>query len=386
MAFSVIHKDKKSKARLGKLITAHGSIDTPCFMPVGTQGTVKMLSNRDLEDSGTEIILCNAYHLSQRPGIEIIKAAGGLHRFIGWKGPILTDSGGYQIFSMSSPSSKPKVSRKKTSLYKINDQGVEFKSLFDGSRHFFSPEDVIDIQLILGSDIIMPLDECIQYPTPISYARVAMERTLDWAKRSRLALASCQTLEGQEQPLLFGIVQGASFEDLRKECARKLLDMDFEGYALGGLSVGESSDLRYNMISKVIQELPSQKPRYLMGMGKPLDLIEAVSLGIDMFDCIIPTRYGRNGSAFTARGKIIVRDAPYSKDFQPLDAGCDCLTCKTYSRAYLRHLFNSDELLGLYLVSLHNVNFYIKIMCEIREAIKADSLSELKKSYSKYNF
>ncbi len=377
--FTIIHQDKNSNARLGILKTRHGEIPTPCFMPVGTQGTVKMLSCRDLEEAGADIILANAYHLSLRPGIEVIKNAGGLHKFISWNKPILTDSGGYQIFSMASLPSKPKVSNKKTSVFKVTDECVEFKSYFDGSKHALSPEQILQFQVDLGSDIIMPLDECVPFPTTESYAKIAMERTTLWMKRT---LAAFKKIPDERRNLLFGIVQGATFENLRKESAKQLVELKLDGYAFGGLSVGETQDLRYNMLSKVIPELPQESVRYLMGMGKPLDLIEAVSFGLDMFDCIIPTRYGRNGSAFTSQGKIIVRDAPFAEDLRPLDLDCDCLACKRYSRSYIRHLFNTNELLGLYLVSLHNIYFYLKLMREIREAIKAGSINELKNKYS----
>ncbi len=379
MPFKILHQDKNSSARLGILKTRHGEIPTPCFMPVGTQGTVKMLSSRDLEEAGADIILANAYHLSLRPGIEVIKNAGGLHKFISWDKPILTDSGGYQIFSMASPPSKPKVANKKTSVFKVTDEGVEFKSHFDGSRHSLSPEQILEFQVDLGSDIIMPLDECVPFPTTESYAKIAMERTTLWMKRT---LAAFKKIPDEKRNLLFGIVQGATFSSLRKESAKQLVELKLDGFAFGGLSVGETQDLRYNMLSEVIPELPQESVRYLMGMGKPLDLIEAVSFGLDMFDCIIPTRYGRNGSAFTSQGKIIVRDAPFSEDQRPLDLDCECLACKRYSRSYIRHLFNTNELLGLYLVSLHNIYFYLKLMREIREAIKAGSIEGLKKKYS----
>lgn len=377
--FKILHKDKNSGARLGVLKTRHGEIQTPCFMPVGTQGTVKMLSARDLEEAGADIILANAYHLSLRPGIEVIKNAGGLHKFISWNKPILTDSGGYQIFSMASPPSKPKVANKKTSVFKVTDEGVEFKSHLDGSKHSLTPEQILEFQVNLGSDIIMPLDECVPFPATESYAKIAMERTTLWMKRT---LAAFKKIPDENKNLLFGIVQGATFGNLRKESAKQLVELKLDGYAFGGLSVGETQDLRYNMLSEVIPELPQESARYLMGMGKPLDLIEAVSFGLDMFDCIIPTRYGRNGSAFTSQGKIIVRDAPFLKDQRPLDLDCECLACKRYSRSYIRHLFNTNELLGLYLVSLHNIYFYLKLMREIREAVKAGSIQELKKKYS----
>ena len=379
MSFKILHQDKNSNARLGVLKTRHGEIPTPCFMPVGTQGTVKMLSARDLEEAGADIILANAYHLSLRPGIEVIKNAGGLHKFISWDKPILTDSGGYQIFSMASPPSKPKVANKKTSVFKVTDEGVEFKSHFDGSKHSLSPEQILQFQVDLGSDIIMPLDECVPFPTTESYAKIAMERTTLWMKRT---LSAFKKIPDEKRNLLFGIIQGATFKTLRKESAKQLVELKLAGFAFGGLSVGETQDLRYNMLSEVIPELPQESVRYLMGMGKPLDLIEAASFGLDMFDCIIPTRYGRNGSAFTSQGKIIVRDAPFSDDLRPLDLDCECLACKRYSRSYIRHLFNTNELLGLYLVSLHNIYFYLKLMRQIREAIKAGSIQELKKKYS----
>jgi queuine tRNA-ribosyltransferase len=381
--FKLIHQDNNSKARLGKLITAHGEIDTPCFMPVGTQGTVKALSPCELEEAGAKIILSNAYHLFLRPGMDVIKNAGGLHKFMSWCGAVLTDSGGYQIFSLAL-------------LRKVSNGGVEFQSHIDGLKHFLTPENVIEIQKDFGADIIMPLDECVHYPCAKDYAAIAMNRTVDWAKRSKEAARgraqvgnsnNCmkpQTCDMKQ--LLFGIVQGATYEDLRKECAERLIEIGFGGYAIGGISVGEPKNLRYNMTNFVLTYLPTESPRYLMGMGMPQDILEAVQEGIDLFDCVIPTRYGRNGTAFTSEGKLTVRNAPYICDYKALDKECSCYTCKNFSRAYLRHLFNCDEILGLRLVSLHNVHFFLGLMRDIREAISRDRFLEFKKEFfSKYN-
>jgi len=357
------------------LLTAHGEVQTPCFIPVGTQGTVKTISPQELKDCNAEIILSNAYHLFLRPGKEVIKKAGGLHNFMSWERPILTDSGGYQIFSLAL-------------LRKISDKGVEFQSHIDGLKHLLTPEDVIQIQNDLGSDIMMSLDECVHYPCAKDHAEVAMKRTLDWAKRSKevtKSLGHQVTKSGQRQ-LLFGIVQGATYEDLRKECANRLIDMDFDGYAIGGVSVGEPKNLRYNIVNLVADLLLKDKPRYLMGVGLPEDIIEAVESGIDMFDCVVPTRYGRNGTAFTSAGKITIRNSPFIEDFTPLDPVCSCYTCKNFSRAYLRHLFNVEEILGLRLVSLHNIYFYLELMHKIREAVSKDKFLEFKKEFlSKYN-
>jgi queuine tRNA-ribosyltransferase len=285
-------------------------------MPVGTQGTVKTLSPKDLEESGARIMLSNAYHLFLRPGMEVIKKAGGLHSFISWQKPILTDSGGYQLFSLAL-------------LRKVNDRGVEFQSHIDGMKHFFTPEDVIGIQNALGSDIMMPLDECVHYPCSRDHAEVAMKRTIDWARRS-------QSVNRENGQMLFGIVQGATYEDLRKICAVEITEIGFDGYAIGGVSVGEPKNLRYNIVSFTAGLLPDSSARYLMGVGLPQDIIEAVALGVDMFDCVVPTRYGRNGTAFTSEGKITIRNSPYIQDFLPLDRNCNCYTCKNFSRAYLR--------------------------------------------------
>jgi queuine tRNA-ribosyltransferase len=364
--FKLIHNDKNSKARLGILITANGEIDTPCFMPVGTQGTVKTLSPKELEEGGAKIVLSNAYHLFLRPGTEVIRKAGGLHKFMSWKGSILTDSGGYQIFSLAL-------------LRKVSDRGVQFQSHIDGMKHFLTPEDIIGIQRDLGSDIIMPLDECVHYPCGKDHAQIAMNRTIDWAKRSKTAM-------DKNHQLLFGIVQGATYEDLREECAKKLVGMEFDGYAVGGVSVGEPKNLRYNIIRFTSDLLPQNSPRYLMGVGLPLDIIYGVESGVDMFDCVVPTRYGRNGTAFTSEGKLTIRNSPYIEDFRPLDGECSCYACKNFSRAYLRHLFNMDEILGPRLVSLHNIHFFLAMMANIREAIREDRFTEFKKRFQdKYN-
>ena len=384
--FKITHKEKQTKARTGQIKTARGIVSTPAFLPVGTQGTVKTLSNQDLDDCGAQIILSNAYHLFLRPGSEVIKNIGGLHKFMNWNKPILTDSGGYQIFSLAL-------------LRKVKDEGVEFQSHINGDRHFLTPEDVINFQKLLGSDIIMPLDECVHYPCGRDQAEIAVRRTTDWAKRSKLAFkqssyqATKQKLDGSVAQsldssvagslgsLLFGIVQGATYEDLRRESAQSLIDLDFDGYALGGLSVGEPEDLRYNMLTFTVGLLPEDKPRYFMGVGTPQQILNSVEVGIDLFDCCIPTRYGRNGTAFTSEGKLTVRNATFSLDLNPLDKECSCYTCKNFNRSYLRHLFNADEILGLRLVSLHNVYFYLKMMSDIREAIEKDGFKEFKKEF-----
>ncbi|MCM8780038.1 MAG: tRNA guanosine(34) transglycosylase Tgt [Candidatus Omnitrophica bacterium] len=360
-SFTILHNDAKSRARLGRLNTAHGIIQTPVFMPVGTQGTVKSISPQELKQCGADVILSNAYHLFLRPGLEIIQNLGGLHKFMGWDRPILTDSGGYQVFSLAL-------------LRKVNDEGVEFQSHIDGFKHFFTPESVVKIQQAFGSDIAMPLDECVHYPCSKDYARVAMERTISWAKRS---LAK-KTENGQ---LLFGITQGATYADLRKESIIRTTELDFDGFSVGGVSVGEPDALIEEIIDVSCEHLPADKPRYLMGLGMPEDIIEAVGKGIDMFDCVIPTRYGRNGSAFTSQGKITVRNASFSIDDAPLDINCTCYACKNFSRAYIRHLFNTEEILGLRLVSLHNIYFYLELMRKIREAIKNDRFAEFKKDF-----
>jgi len=343
------------------LITPHGEIDTPAFMTVGTHATVKGLMLKDVADAGAQVVLANAYHVYLRPGVDIIKRAGGLHKFMGWDKAILTDSGGYQVFSLA--------------LFRqMHDRGVEFQSHVDGMKHFLTPEDVIRIQNDLGSDIMMPLDECVHYPCAWDQAKIAMDRTVSWARRSL-------AIHEKGSQLLFGIIQGATYENLREDCAKKLVDMDFDGYSIGGVSVGESSNLIYNIIELVANIIPQDKPRYAMGIGYPFDIVEAVDRGVDMFDCVIPTRYGRNGTAFTRSGKIIIRNSPYAEDLRPLDEQCSCYVCKNFSRAYLRHLFNAKEMLGLVLLSLHNVYFFLDLMREIRQAIAQDKFSEFKDKF-----
>jgi len=372
--FTLIHQDKSSSARLGKLVTPHGEVSTPIFLPVATQATVKTLSNQDLNDCKIEMILANAYHLYLRPGKEILKKAQGLHKFMSWDKPILTDSGGFQILSLSD-------------LRKITDEGVEFQSHIDGTKYFFTPEEIIIFQKeILGSDVMMVLDECVEFPCEKDRARVAMERTLNWAKRSwelftAHRLPFTEKVEHATRPLLFGIVQGATYLDLRKECVDRLMEIGFDGYAVGGVSVGEPQELIYEVSSYVAGLLPQNKPRYLMGVGHPEDMLEAISFGYDIFDCVVPTRNGRNGCAFTYQGKVLLRNSCYKDDFSPIDKNCSCYACQNYSRAYIRHLLNSEEILGLRLVSLHNIYFYTDLIQKTREAISEDRFAEFKKDF-----
>ncbi|MCS7278259.1 MAG: tRNA guanosine(34) transglycosylase Tgt, partial [Aquificaceae bacterium] len=350
-SFKVIKTE--GKARLGEFITPHGRIETPVFMPVGTQGTVKAMLHKELLEIGTQIILGNTYHLYLRPGVEIIKEAGGLHNFIGWQRPILTDSGGFQVFSLARGRGDGK------SKVKVKDEGVEFRDHLAGDLHFFTPEKVIEIQEIFGSDIIMPLDECVEHPTTYAYAKIALERTINWLDRSIKAKKS-------EEQVLFGIVQGAFFEDLRIESALKTVERDLFGYAIGGLSVGEPKEVMYAMTEVVCEHLPPEKPRYLMGVGMPEDILEAVAKGVDMFDCVAPTRMARTGTLFTSKGKINIRNERYKKDFSPVDEKCDCYTCKNFTRAYLRHLFLAEEISAYILNTIHNLRFYHRLMENIR--------------------
>ncbi len=364
-SFKLIKKD--NSARVGILHTAHGDIETPCFMPVGTLGTVKTLSPAELIEINAQIILGNTYHLYLCPGIEVLKNAGGLHKFINWQKPLLTDSGGFQVFSHSK-------------LRKITEEGVEFTSHIDGSKHFFSPEKVIEIQQIFGSDIMMVLDECVAYPVEHDYAKSSMETTLRWAKRSK------EKFRDKNSQLLFGIVQGSTYSDLRKESAQRTVELDFDGYALGGLSVGEPNELMYDIITVTEKFLPENNPRYLMGVGTPEDLWECVERGIDMFDCVLPTKNARNGQALTSTGKINIKNAEYKNDFLPLDKECDCYTCKNFSRAYLSHLFRCDEILGLRLATLHNLTFILKLAQRIRESIKTEKFHQGKNIFLKKYF
>jgi len=366
--FELLKEAKDCKARLGKLYTPHGVIETPVFMPVGTRATVKAMTPEEVKDLGAQIILSNTYHLYLRPGHELIKEAGGLHKFMNWHGPILTDSGGFQVFSLGK-------------LRKIKEEGVEFKSHIDGSTHFISPEKSIEIQNALGSDIMMCFDECTPYPCSYEYAKASMERTTRWAKRCK------EYHKDWDKQGLFGIVQGSTFKDLREQSARDLVELDFPGYAVGGLSVGEPKDLMCEVLDYTTPLLPKNKPRYLMGVGTPDYLFEAVIRGIDMADCVLPTRIARNGTVLTSQGKLVIRNAKYARDFSKLDPECDCYACTNYSRAYIRHLFNVNEILAARLTTIHNLYFLIKLMDNIREAIREDRLLEYKEEfYKKYGY
>lgn len=351
---------KQSGARLGKVHTPHGSFDTPVFMPVGTQATVKGMSPDELKEIDANIILSNTYHLFLRPGQEIVKEAGGLHKFMNWDRAILTDSGGFQVFSLSD-------------IRDIKEEGVTFRSHIDGSKKFMSPEISIGVQNDLGSDIIMCFDECAPYPCEYDYAKKSMEMTTRWAKRCKEAHAR------PDEQALFGIVQGSTYKDLRIESAKQITALDFPGYAIGGLSVGEPGSIMNEMLEVTVPYLPVDKPRYLMGVGSPDYLIDAVIRGIDMFDCVLPTRNGRNGTVFTSNGRVIIRDAKYARDYSPIDENCDCYACKNFSRAYIRHLFKCGEILGLRLAAWHNLRFLIKLMEDVREAIRNDRLLDFRK-------
>ncbi|KPL19943.1 MAG: queuine tRNA-ribosyltransferase [candidate division Zixibacteria bacterium SM23_81] len=357
MAFSfrLLAQDKSTSARAAVMITSHGEVQTPAFMPVGTQGTVKTLSPRELGEVGAQIILSNSYHLYLRPGPEVIEQAGGLHRFIGWDKPILTDSGGYQVFSLAD-------------LNMVGEEGVTFQSHLDGSRHLFTPEKIMEIQHALGADIIMCLDECTAYPCTHQEAQTSAERTFRWASKSKEAHNRLSAVRDQDQ-CLFGIVQGSTYPDLRERSAKALVELDFQGYAVGGLSVGEPKLAMYEMIDATIPHLPVEKPRYLMGVGMPEDLVDAVSRGVDLFDCVIPTRNARNGSVFTHQGQLVVKNAEYARDFTPIDSSCQCYTCRHFSRAYLRHLFQAGEILAPRLATLHSVYFFMSLMRDMRRAI-----------------
>jgi tRNA-guanine transglycosylase (EC 2.4.2.29) len=340
-------------ARAGVLSTSHGDILTPVFMPVGTKGTVKAMTHRLLEELGTQIILGNTYHLYLRPGPELIEKFGGLHKFINWNKPILTDSGGFQVFSLS---------KKNSSNVKITDDGVYFKDHLQGDKHLFSPERVIEIQEIFGSDIMMPIDECISLPASYEYTKEALYRTIRWLERSKKA-------KKRKDQMLFGIVQGGEYKDLRKLSARLTVEFDMDGYSIGGLSVGESKDIMYSMTYYVVEELPFDKPHYLMGVGKPEDILEAISLGVDMFDCVIPTRNARTGLLYTSKGELVLRHERYKEDPRPVDEECECYTCKNFSRAYLRHLFMMEEISSYILNTIHNLHFFLNLTKKAREAI-----------------
>lgn len=366
--YELIKKCKQTGARLGRVHTPHGSFDTPVFMPVGTQATVKGMSPDELKQIEARIILSNTYHLYMRPGHDIVKEAGGLHGFMNWDRPILTDSGGFQVFSLSN-------------LRNIKEEGVTFKSHIDGSRHFISPEKAIEIENALGADIIMAFDECIPYPAEYDYAKKSIARTTRWAKRCKEAHINT------DKQALFGIVQGGMYKDLRIQSAKELIELDFPGYAIGGLSVGEPAELMYEVLDYTAPILPEDKPRYLMGVGSPDYLIEGAIRGIDMFDCVLPTRIGRNGTVMTSQGRLIARDAKNARDFGPLDPACDCYACRNFTRAYIRHLLKANEVLGIRLTTWHNLRFLLNLMKDVRQAIMEDRLGDFRNEfYSRYGY
>ncbi|HUU69683.1 MAG TPA: tRNA guanosine(34) transglycosylase Tgt [Planctomycetota bacterium] len=348
-------------ARRGVLATPHGSVDTPVFMPVGTNATVKMVTPDRLAETGTRIVLANTYHLTLRPGESVVQHLGGLHGFMGWQGPILTDSGGFQVLSLAK-------------LRHVGDDGVEFQSHVDGSTIVLTPERAIQIQNALGADIIMCFDECVHYPVEHYHAKQAMERTIIWAER-------CRQAHGRADQALFGIVQGSVFPDLRADCSARLVAMDFPGYALGGFSVGEGAELMYETIESTVPHLPAGKPRYLMGVGTPQDILHAVERGVDMFDCVMPTRNARGACAFSMQGKVRLRNLQYRLSDEPIDATCDCYACRTFSRGYIRHLFNVKEALAGILTSIHNIRFYQRLMADIRSAIAEQRFHEFKTEF-----
>ncbi len=368
LEYKLIKKSKDTKARVGEIKTNHGIIKTPVFMPVGTRATVKTMTPEEVKDLGAQIILSNTYHLFLRPGPEIIEKAGGLHKFMNWHGPILTDSGGFQVFSLSANR-------------KITEEGVTFRSHIDGSKQFLSPEISIDVQNSLGSDIIMAFDECAPYPATYEYIEHSMNRTTRWAKRCK------DHHKNTDNQALFGIVQGGMYKDLRKKSAEDLVAMDFPGYAVGGLSVGEPKDIMVDILDYTTDFLPEDKPRYLMGVGTPDYLFEAVEHGIDMADCVLPTRIARNGTAMTSVGRVIVKNGKYKEDFTSLDENCDCYTCRNYTKAYIRHLFNVNEILAYRLLSIHNIYFLTNLMENIRNSILEYRFLEFKKEfYESYGY
>ncbi len=362
LQFSILRKDAASRARLGRLSTPHGDVETPIFMPVGTQGTVKSLTPRTLREVGTRIVLSNTYHLYLRPGHEVVRKLGGLHRFIQWHGPILTDSGGFQVYSMND-------------LVTVSESGVTFRSHLDGTEHFFSPEVSMDVQRDLGADIVMALDECTPYPASFDRTLSSLELTARWAER-------CREAHAEPGQALFGIVQGGVYPELRRLSARQIVSLGFDGYAVGGLGLGETKELTYRMLDATVPLLPEEKPRYLMGIGTPEDLVECVWRGVDMFDCVMPTRNARNGSLFTSNGRRIVKNSRYAEDERPLDEACGCYTCRNFSRAYLRHLFLAGEILSAVLNTIHNLHYYHSLMTAIRDALRRDALSEFRQRFA----
>lgn len=374
--FELLATDEHSKARRGRLTTAHGAIETPTFMPVGTQGTVKAVTPRELHELKAQIILGNTYHLFVRPGIEVVRHFGGLHRFMNWDGPILTDSGGYQIFSLAK-------------LRKISDDGVQFQNHVDGTPAFISPEIAMEIQAALGTDIAMVLDECPPWPCEYDYAAKSSDLTTRWAKRCKqVASASSRSSENNRQDadsttnkLLFGIIQGATFEELRKQSAQALVDIGFDGYAIGGVSVGEPEEEMFRAVESSEPNLPADKPRYAMGLGTPPQLLEMIARGIDMFDCVLPTRLARNGTAFTKSGTLNLKNAEFAMDKGPIEEGCVCPTCHEFSRGYIRHLIKGEEILGLRLITLHNLHLYLDLMRQAREKIDAGMFDGFRKQF-----
>jgi queuine tRNA-ribosyltransferase len=358
-----VKKTDATGARHGRLITPHGTIETPVFMPVGTAATIKALTHETLEELGATIILANTYHLYLRPGHALIRKLGGLHKFMSWQRAILTDSGGYQVFSLSA-------------LRKITDDGVTFRSHLDGSEHLLTPEKAVEVQLALGSDIAMVLDECIETPAPREKAQAALHRTTRWAKRARQHFLAQQNSYPGVKQWQFGIVQGATFADFRRESARQLLDLDFPGYAVGGLAVGEAPTMTCEMTGEVTALLPADRPRYLMGVGQPEQLADYVTLGIDMMDCVLPTRAARHACLYTSGGRVLIKNARYAADTRPIDPQCSCGVCKRYTRAYLRHLFAAGEITASILATHHNIHFYLDIMRQIREAIEFGNLAK----------
>jgi queuine tRNA-ribosyltransferase len=360
MKFTLISTDRKTAARRGVLETPHGNIETPIFMPVGTHAAMKAMTPQQVKETGSQIILCNTYHLHLRPGEALVEKAGGLHRFMCWDGPILTDSGGFQVFSLPNK--------------RITENGVYFKHEITGEEIFLDPAKAIAIQESLGSDIIMAFDECIPYPCEKSYAALSTRKTIRWAEE-------CRKAQTRPDQALFAIVQGSVFEDLRMMCARELVKMDFPGYAIGGVSVGEGLELLKKVVEFTAPHLPADKPRYLMGVGLPEDILESVERGMDMFDCVIPTRYARSATLFTNRGRIRLTNRKYRRDFYPVEPNCGCYTCMNFSRAYLHHLFVSNEVLSAILASIHNVHFYLNMMAEIRTAIEEERFAEYKRMF-----
>ena len=368
VTYELIKTCKQSGARLGVLHTPHGDIETPIFMPVGTQATVKSMTPEELKEIGSQIILSNTYHLYLRPGHELVKKAGGLHEFMHWDKPILTDSGGFQVFSLGP-------------LRKISEEGVEFRSHLDGSKHFLTPEKAMEIQNALGSDIMMAFDECAPYPASREYVKNSLERTTRWLERCK------EAHKNPEKQALFGIIQGGMYKDLREQSAKEITAIDLPGYAIGGLSVGYPKPMMYDILEHTTPFMPVDKPRYLMGVGSPDDLIEGVIRGVDLFDCVLPTRIARNGTAMTSQGKVVVRNATYAEDFTPLDPECDCYTCRNYTKAYIRHLIKTNEMLGARLITTHNLHFLLKLMENIRQAIREDRLLDFREEFfTKYGY